>query len=162
MRYAVTSLLLLSIATAGYADNNCANANPYLQQNCERLKAASESVQQARDEADKKELSKNQEAARQRIEAESKPPAAPPAPAIPQWQQALKQPSASTAEQHAGNNAAGNAAQAPTSAKPIASLPDPGPTQFSSPKAVTLPGGVQVIPVPADKKKGQSGVIKYY
>jgi len=160
MKYALTGLLLFIISTGCHAeaDNKCSNPNPYIQQTCENLKQSSAKVQEARDEKEKKKAAEQKEALNKLREEENKPPAPPP-PKIPDWQKALKPPVPAQNENPDNTKTDGNkGADAPPAITPLAPLE---PTEFASPEAVVLPGGINRIPSKPDKNSSK-GAIKYY
>jgi hypothetical protein len=138
-----------------YAADECDNANPYIQQTCAQLKQSASTEQKARDAQREKEIAKQEEIVRRRIQEENKPPKSP-EPVLPKWQEALKPPAPKSSEE-------AHPASPPVQEEPvvITPLPPMTPTEFSPPKAKTLPGGVNMIPIKPEKNS-RPGVIKYY
>ncbi len=163
MKHAFKGLLFCMISVSCcYADDAsdaCSNPNPYLQQTCESLKQSAAQTQKARDEESEKITAKHEEAVRKAIEKENVPPTPPPAPQLPTWQQALKPPA--TVEKKVETTDSKPSENTAEEASPITPLPPIGPTEFAGPKAATLPGGVNVVPMKPDKGASQS-TIKYY
>lgn len=168
-------VLLLSLSVCSYAadpssNNGCNNSNPYSKQLCEKLAQSSDTIRQAREEAYKKELSKEEAEMSKRIEGEHKAEntsslaaqTMPPTATVPDWQKALSPETNASTQRVNTTPPANNAANASNnSGTTIAAVPNPGPTQFATPQTVTLPGGVKMIPV-NPKKNSDSGSIKYY
>lgn len=167
MKHAFKGLLFCMISVSCcYADDAsdaCSNPNPYLQQTCQSLKQSAAQTQKARDEESEKITAKHEEAVRKAIEKENVPPTPPPAaPSLPTWQQALKPPAPVEKKvKTTDSKPSEDTDTASVEASPITPLAPIGPTEFAGPKAATLPGGVNVVPMKPDKGTSQS-TIKYY
>lgn len=163
MKYAVVGCLFLIASMSSYADDECSNSNPYLQQTCENLKQSAVETQKTRDEESKKEIARREILQRKNIEEENKPPEKP-QPKIPEWQKSLKPSAPIHAQQQHKSGEKTEADEDTTSSTPppsIKPLPTLEPTEFANPKSVTLPGGLNVIPIKPDKSSNK-GAIKYY
>jgi hypothetical protein len=158
-KYLVASLLF-SIATIGYADNLCANSNPFVQHSCETLQQSSVKAQKERDESYQKSVAKYEETTRKNLEEESKPAETPPPP-IPEWQKALKTTAPAKNPNDAAKTKAEKTAKEAEEAPPITPLPETGPAEFAAPEAVKLPGGINILPTKPAKKENK-GTVKYY
>lgn len=152
-RVLLGALIFFAFAPVSYAADECANTNPYMQQTCESLRKSAFETQKAREEEDRKSIAKQKENVRKRIEEENKLPEAPP-PELPSWQKALQEPEVTPPK---SNNTDATPNEEAPQVKP---LPPLEPTEFSTPKAVTLPGGVNIIPKNPDENK--SSRVKYY
>jgi hypothetical protein len=161
IKHAFKGLLFLTISTGCcYANDECSNPNPYLQQTCENLKQSATEAQKARDKENEDTIAKHEKSVRKNIEEENKPPPAK-QPDIPEWQKALKPPATpQNNEAHALDTPSGENATS-NEPPPLTTLAPLGPTEFAGPKPITLPGGVNVIPTKPEKKGG-TGTIKYY
>jgi hypothetical protein len=146
------ALIFFAFAPASYAADECTNTNPYMQQTCESLRKSAFEAQKAREEQDQKNMAKQKGNIRKRIEEENKLPESPP-PELPSWQKALQEPEITPSKPDTDSIP-------DTEAPQVKPLPPPEPTEFSSPKAVTLPGGVNIIPKNPDENK--SNKVKYY
>ena len=164
-------MLFLTLPTWAYSVNDknvngCENTNPYSQHLCEKLKQSSDAIRQSREEAYKKELMKRENDVEKRIEEERKmkkdtsSPLSPQTYEPPDWQKALNKenqplnaPADNSSNQLPEQNEASSA---------VTNLPNPGPTQFSTPQSVTLPGGIKMIPVPHSKQNKEEKNTPYY
>jgi hypothetical protein len=161
VRYASWMLLLftLSISCSAAAGDECNSDNPYLQQTCQSLQQSASETQKASQQETANSIAKHKEEVEKAIQAERKPPpsSAPPKPVLPAWQNALTPPEPAKDEVHAlgvsESSSSAGASTEPTST--ITPLPPLSPTEFAGPKPVTLPGGVNVIPVKPDKNSGK-------
>lgn len=170
--------LLWSLSVWAAETDSCKNNNPYLQQSCELLQQSSQAAQNAQQKEIAQSAAESKQETLQKIATEKPPVPEIPKPEMPTWQKPLdntvnsatdkpgvptwqkplmtssdkpsKSPDTSSLvvspleKESAGNVPAQN----------VTPLPAPGPTEFSTPKPVTLPGGINVIPTHPERSKG--------